>query len=248
MPFESWRDVYHHDLQAAYAPLVAPFLFLIWRALKGAPAGGVVPAAARFVDAYAIFFAVETMLDPIATGPLVRALGLADGWGGTVVLLTFVLLGDFRVFLLVFAVAALASGQSWHALLGRAAAWTLVVPIAAYAIRGAIGAAVPLPANAIWLVYELGFFAMALYLRERWVPGALAEVRVYLRAVTAYVAAYYALWAISDLLIQVAGVDAGWALRIIPNQLYYGFWIPFVLLRFFAPRYQSTNTSVQASR
>ncbi len=29
-------------------------------------------------------------------------------------------------------------------------------------------------------------------------------------------------------IILVFGLDAGWALRVIPNQLYYAFYLPFV--------------------
>ena len=61
-------------------------------------------------------------------------------------------------------------------------------------------------------------------------PPAL---QAYLRAVTAYVAAYYGLWALSDVLI-LAGVEWAWGLRAVPNQLYYAFFVPFVWARFFA--------------
>jgi len=67
------------------------------------------------------------------------------------------------------------------------------------------------------------------------------------RAVLAYAGVYYALWAVSDVLI-LAGVDAAWLLRCVPNQLYYGFTVPFVWWRFFAPSYVATSSSTQASR
>ena len=47
-----------------------------------------------------------------------------------------------------------------------------------------------------------------------------------------YLAAYYGLWAAADVLI-LSGVDAGWPVRLVPNQLYYGFFVPFVWWRFF---------------
>ena len=60
-----------------------------------------------------IVFALETMLDPFVTGPLVRALGIADEparrppcW------CSFVLLGDFRVYLLLFGLLAIARGRA----------------------------------------------------------------------------------------------------------------------------------------
>ena len=49
-----------------------------------------------------------------------------------------------------------------------------------------------------------------------------------------FTAAYYALWLAADVLIVVAGLDLGWALRMVPNQLYYAFWTPFVYFRFFS--------------
>ena len=54
------------------------------------------------------------------------------------------------------------------------------------------------------------------------------ERRRGLQAVAGYVALYYALWALADVLILVFGLDAGWLLRVVPNQLYYAFWLPFV--------------------
>jgi hypothetical protein len=49
------------------------------------------------------------------------------------------------------------------------------------------------------------------------------------------VAAYYGLWAAADVLI-LCGVDAGWPVRLVPNQLYYGFFVPFVWRGFFRGR------------
>ncbi|MGH7856783.1 MAG: hypothetical protein ACREQY_05580, partial [Candidatus Binatia bacterium] len=69
-----------------------------------------------------------------------------------------------------------------------------------------------------------------------WVPAHFAPdrrgARRHLRGALAYVALYYFLWAAADSMI-LAGVDAGWALRVIPNQIYYGFWVPFAYASFF---------------
>ncbi len=235
---ESWSAFYHSDLQSPWLLLVLPALFLLYRAATGRRRGGVLPAAAPFVDAYALLFALQTMLDPIATGPLLRALDLADASGGTAVMLFFVLLGDLRVYLLVFALLAIAAGRSWTSALPTAALWTLAAPLIAYPLNTALRAAAPsLDANSIWLVYELVFVALALGMRARLVPARTPNdaprLRVYLRAMLAYVAVYYGLWASADLLIQFAGVDLGWLLRVVPNQLYYSAWVPFVFWRFF---------------
>jgi hypothetical protein len=50
--------------------------------------------------------------------------------------------------------------------------------------------------------------------------------------VLAFAATYYALWAFADALI-LAGFDAGWALRMLPNQLYYALSVPFVFFAYF---------------
>jgi hypothetical protein len=250
---ESWRQLYQSDLQAVWAVWLVPALFLLHLARTWKrPGPSVEPRAAEFMRAYALVFALETMLDPFAGGPLLRWLGLADGAAATGVMVAFVLLGDFRVFLLVLFLAT-PEPRGLPRVAGAAALWTLVVPLVAVAGEAGLRAlAGDLPSQAIWLVYELAFLAMALVLRGLVVPARVAAERVhlraYLRAVTAYVAAYYALWALADVLIMVGGFEVGWALRILPNQLYYAFYVPLVYGLFFSRRYASTSTATQASR
>jgi hypothetical protein len=254
LSFSTWKELYYSDLQGFYALVVVPVLFLIYRMWRGRPSvAGVLPAGARFVDGYAIIFAIQTILDPLITSLLVRALGITDGAGGTVLLIVFVLLGDFRVYLLVFGLLAIAAGRRWTDGLAVAAAWTTAVPIVAYGANSALHAAVPgLNEDSIWLIYETLFAAVALTLRARLVPArvpaARPGLRAYLRAALLYVAIYYANWVFADLLIQIGGIDAGWLVRVLPNQLYYAFWVPAAFFAFFAPRYQSTRTSTQAAR
>jgi hypothetical protein len=245
-------DFYVSDLQSAYALWPVPLLFLAWLRVRGG-----FPATTRdaaFVRAYATFFAIETVADSLATGPLTKLLGLADTSVGLVVLIVFVLLGDFRV---LFLLQRLAFPQrARERLLAESAAWTLIVPLAALSIRatletlfGALGD------SAIWLIYELCFLALALVLRQvvlpRWVaePGRARRL-AYLRSVATYAAVYYALWATADVLIQVLGLDLGWALRVIPNQLYYAFFVPFAYFRYFASGadHDAASTSAHASR
>jgi hypothetical protein len=253
---ESWRQLYQSDLQGVWAVWIVPALFLLYLGRTWhRPGPSVEPRAAGFMRAYALVFAVETMLDPFAGGPLLRWLGLADGALATSVMVAFVLLGDFRVFLLVLFLAA-PETRVLRRVASEAALWTLVVPVVAVAGEAVLRAlAGDLPSQSIWLVYELAFLAMALVLRGVVVPARMARIapqrsrlRAYLGAVTAYVAVYYALWAVADVLIMVGGFDAGWALRIVPNQLYYAFYVPLVYGLFFSRRYASTSTATQASR
>lgn len=235
--FESYEAFYVSDMQGLYALCVVPLVFLVWRLARGSETRpGAEPVAARFVDAYAIVFALETMLDPIATGPLLRWLG-AEGLGG-IVMIPFVLIGDFRVFLLVFHVAE--PGRGVAGAIGRAAAWTLVVPLVAVAgdqlLRAWLG---PLHPQILWLLYEVAFLALARWLRIRWIPAHVAperpSVRRWLEGLADFVSLYYAFWAAADAVILFAGLDAGWGVRVIPNLLYYGFWVPFAWVTFFSP-------------
>ncbi len=235
----TWKSFYESDLQSVYALLVVPALFLFYRAVRGRPAQSLCPDAAGFVDRYAIVFALETLLDPIATGPLVRMLGLG-GDASTAVLVLFVLLGDFRVYLLVFGLIAILRDRSWVAALPLAAAATCVVPLVAYAFDAALhSVVVGVPANSIWMIYEWLFVAVAFALCTGVVPRQTRphpRLGAYLRALLVYVATYYALWASTDMVIQLAGLDVGWLLRVLPNQLYYSGWVPLVFFTFFSRR------------
>ena len=259
MSFVTWHELYQSDLQSAVAVTIVPLLFLLYlaRTERTAPAG-VVPAAARFMHVWAVTFTVLTIIDPLAGGPLMRLLGLDDAPAATMVTVAFVLLGDFRVYLLLFTLMTYAglrhdtriadpvsaARDALRLVPTRAAITamlaTLLVPIVAVAIDAALRIRDPdLPAQSIWLIYEISFLIVALGLRA-WlvparVPAAEPRLRNYLRAILTYVAVYYGLWATADVII-LAGFDVGWALRMIPNQLYYAFWIPFAYGLFFARR------------
>lgn len=246
-------DFYKSDLQSVYALWPVPLLLLAWLVATGGRRP--TTADARFVHVYTLFFAVETVLDSFATGPLSRLLGIAGTGAGTALLIFFVLLGDFRVLLLLQRLAR--PELTRERLLAESAAWTLVVPLVALSVEQLLASiAGPLGENVIWLLYELSFLGLALWLRQvgvpRWVGDGRPARLAYLRSVATYVALYYALWASADVIIQVLGLDVGWALRVVPNQLYYAFYLPFVYFRFFASEadgdHAATSTSAQASR
>jgi hypothetical protein len=228
----TFLDFYKSDLQSVYALCVVPLLFLAWllfSPVAQAMARG--EAWRRFVYVYCVVFSVETMLDPVATGPFVRWLGAGDTGLGTAILLTFVLLGDFRVYLLIFRLAKLDTRLA--SVIGKAAAWTMIVPVFAFAVDSALHAVRPdLPSQTIWLIYELAFLSIAMWLRtvgiERMTSATTIGIRYGLERIAGYVAVYYALWATADVIIMVLGMDIGWALRVVPNQLYYAFFLPFV--------------------
>jgi hypothetical protein len=231
-----WRQLYESDLLSVYGLLLLPCAFLLHLALS--PRARARPAAggdARFVTLYALGFGVATCLDPLATGPLLRRLA-PGGPAATAVPLLFVLLGDFRVFLLAFHLSDPARRLGRSAAL--AAAWTPAVALSGWgAFQGLRAVSPALPDQALWLCHELAFLALALVLRGRVLPRRCAQgpLREFLRAALLYAIGYYALWAAADALILGAGLDAGWLLRALPNQLYYGLWVPFVYFAFFRP-------------
>ena len=53
-----------------------------------------------------------------------------------------------------------------------------------------------------------------------WHPQVKANP--WMRQVSQFVLLYYGLWATADAIILAAGSDLGFALRVIPNTLYYG--------------------------
>ncbi|MBW2496581.1 MAG: hypothetical protein JRF61_04850 [Deltaproteobacteria bacterium] len=239
MPGTSWHDAYTSDLQSLYGLLVVPLAFLAYRLAAPMEARRAVdPASARFVSGLTLIFAVLTMVDPIATGPLVRSEALAGGSLARAIPIFFVILGDLRVLWLALGVARPERRPSANLVLAVGA--SLIVPVASGLVYLGLGLVVPaLDEHAIWMIYELFFLALCVHAGRRLVARSLGDAPArasYLRALFGYSAAYYALWLTADLLIVVGGLDLGWAIRMVPNQLYYGFWVVFAYTRFFCVR------------
>ena len=236
----SWQGVYQHPLQGLYALLLAPLAFLAWRAASPMDrARAVVPEGAVFVSRLTLFFAGATMVDPICTGPIASLDGIQGTPVATGILFFFVLLGDLRVLLLAIGVAH--PDRSFRQNLGWAAGTTMIVPLVGGGSYFALDLIVPeLHGQWLWMLYEGAFVVLCVVLSRRWLERTLAgaplreEKTAFLRAVFGYSAAYYTLWLTADVLIVVGGLDLGWATRIVPNQLYYAFWVPFVYARFFS--------------
>lgn len=235
----TWKALYESQAMSVWVLVLAPALFLAALASRGFAIGpGVEPYAARWVRGWAIAFAVASIVDPIATGPL--------GWP----LPPFVLLGDYRLFALVLVV--MQPGRPRASALAEGAAWTLVVPfIAGLTYRTLEVLRGPQPEVVLWVVYEIAFALLVVFVIGRVVPARVGlerfAVRRYVRAVLAYVGLYYVLWASADLLVM-AGREWGWGLRIVPNLLYYGGFVPLACLAFFAAPSAASSTSTQAAR
>jgi hypothetical protein len=227
----SWQEFYDAGWQFPWAVMVVPFAFALYRAIAHERRECALdPALAKFVSMWTTLFLVETLLDPLATGPLAQALGeltanprLASNGLGT----AFVVLGDFRVFWLVLRFRAPEQTAQRAALEG--AGLSLIAPT----LAGLAALSEPAP-QAIWLTHELVSLGLAFALARFALPSELTHPRhaAFVRSVLGWMAAYYGLWAAADVLI-LCGVDAGWPVRLVPNQLYYGFFVPFVWWQFF---------------
>ncbi len=190
-----------------------------------AAAGAAVCLARRDLDPsvrrYGLALAVLSGLDAWLTANHVLGIGALPAPIAGVVPLLFVLAGDFRYLLLWEAATpdgALAISPRGVV---RAAALTAIVPVFA---QLATAGREP---RVLFLVYELAFCALTAALL-RWHPNARALPWV--RAVSRFVLLYYGLWATADVILLATGADIGYALRVIPNLLYYGGLIAAIAL------------------
>lgn len=157
--------------------------------------------------------------------------GLTSSWtpltgrAATTAIITFVILGDFRFFVLLGRYArARPSILHWLALPAAAA---FVVPVSAHAIAPTFW---PENTRALFLTYELLFSAMALLVRLGFVPRLpSSNSSRWLARLTSYELAQYGLWATADVLILL-GHDVGFAVRLVPNTMYYVGFVAFAYL------------------
>ena len=150
------------------------------------------------------------MLDPVATGPLLRLDLLANGPATTVIPFFFVLLGDLRVLWLALGVAR--PDRSLASQLLRALGLSLIVPVFAGATYGVTRLLVPeVHSQLLWMLYEAGFLVLCILLSRRWAAQALRDAPAtesYVQALLGFSAAYYVLWLTADLLISSSFITA----------------------------------------
>jgi len=167
---------------------------------------------------YCVGLGLLSGLDAWLTATAPYGIGPLSGAAASAVPLFFVLAGDFRYLLL--ALAATPDGRLPLSTrqLAMAAAWTCLVPLGSQLTLSALPDSLS-SSRVLFLVYELAFFGLAASLASR--HPNLQRAR-WLRDVSRFVMLYYGLWAAADAFLLVTGSDLGFALRLVPNLLYYG--------------------------
>jgi hypothetical protein len=178
------------------------------------------------VHRYAVVLFALSVLDAWLTASHVYGIGALPGGLASAVPIFFVIAGDARYLLFVEAAMPEGAIAITPRALARALPLSLLVPVSALAIATLLGA----PPRVLFLTHELLFCALALALL-RWHPNVRALP--WLRIVTRFVLLYYALWVAADVILLATSADLGFALRVVPNLLYYGGLI--AAIEWFAP-------------
>ncbi|MEE3328850.1 MAG: hypothetical protein VX252_16040 [Myxococcota bacterium] len=183
-------------------------------ALYGIRQRGLHPSMRHFL----IFLTVLSLCDAWLSSHHIYGYGTLSGTAKSVVPLFFVLAGDFRYLILV--TTAQPDGSiRWSARsVVVALALTLVVPLSSQLIMGLLPESQQ-SSRVLFLVYEIEFWLLtwALIL---WHPQIKRSP--WLKTISNLVLIYYGLWATADAFLLATGSDLGFALRVIPNILYYG--------------------------
>lgn len=157
-------------------------------------------------------------LDALFTGPYSPLSGWPAGFtAGTVV---FVILGDARYLVLLQDPSR--SSPAWWLQWVRALLLSAGYSLFAYGVSRTLPPALH-SSRYLFLTYELGFMVLLLGLR-RLVPLASdPRVRRAQRLLTRFEFVQYGLWVTADLWLLFGGAaaDLGYALRLLPNALYY---------------------------
>lgn len=209
-----YQSVWQHPLLLWLAPIV--FFFVLAKKRH---------ASDPFLFQYFWWFTFLTILDPLMTGPVLQ-LSQAPSWVAQVVSIFFVVLGDLRFFALVehYGHPGPPGGRSrWTSALLLA----LLVPVLQAVLIEMFEESFS-NVRMTYLVYEVMFFIVAavfrfVVLRKRTIRS---DTKNWLGVLCHYVMLYYGLWAAADVLI-LSGYDLGFGLRVVPNLLYYGLFLPF---------------------
>lgn len=206
-----YDSAFHHPL-AAYAFGILTLVFLARRL--------------GFLYGYVAVFLVTILADATVTGALSPIPVGTRTYTAFSVL--FIILGDFRYFLLLERVAR--PEVPFATVFVRALATSLVLPV----VTGLMTRFIPgMGENdrVLYLVYEAGAALLVLALDRYRLASSTAspDERRFVHGASLLFAGLYVGWAFCDAVI-LGGFEVGHVLRIVPNVLYYGVFVLFVLL------------------
>lgn len=170
------------------------------------------------VRRYSLGLGLLSLLDAWLTSDHIPGVGSLPASVAGLVPLFFVLAGDLR-FLLVVTGAEPSGRLGWNGRnVAQAVGLTLVVPIFTQVVLSVLPAEMDQP-RVMFLIYEMSFVVLTLMLL---VAHPTLRTLPWARRVGRFVAGYYSLWALADAIILGLHSDLGFALRVVPNVLYYG--------------------------
>jgi hypothetical protein len=212
----------------SYAEFYDSFLqhpLLLWAAaLSGLALALSRRGVSRSVRRFCVALTALSVLDAWLTTTSVPGVGPLTGAASSLVPLTFVLIGDFRYFFFIESARSDGTLSLNAGVFARSFAWTLVTPLVTQLAITASGSDDP---RILFLAYEMLFVFLSIGIFALYLPRHSGALR-WARRVTLYVIGYYALWAGADAIILTSGADAGFLLRVLPNALYYGGFVPVV--------------------
>ena len=185
-------------------------------------------------------FALEIAADAWLTGPWSPMAATSTSLAQAVGVL-FVILGDLRYFVLLERYREPRRAGVHVAV--RAVGWSLLVPLASQLAMRAAPALFEEP-RAVYLVYELLFVALLTALRALVAPSR--DANAWIARLATFELVQYVLWATADvvLLARSDDSDVGFAIRIIPNLMYYALFL--VLVTVTLPRAPHARRSSRA--
>jgi hypothetical protein len=185
-----------------------------------------------FFTGWVVLFTIEILFDAFMTGTSsmwpTSSLMLAIMWAA-------LLAGDYRYWLLIIRYFDQPDARPSTTTRFGVYIVTFLINCLAGSLSSFI---VPQEADAdgmsqVFFAYEVTFVAIAVVVRvfllPRWLKKAPSSIRAWLYRATIFQILQYVLWASADVIV-LQGYDAGWALRIVPNVMYYGLFVPFMAL------------------
>jgi hypothetical protein len=189
-----------------------------------------------FLTAYLSIFTIEIVADALHAGSWSPMQLLGSEWAGPIALV-FVLLGDFRYFLLVERYAFRPDAKPRDATVPKAVLTAILFLLVAGFTELAARELLPPVFDSgepSYLAWEVPFILLAVLLRAVILPRRLAlaprAVRTWLLQITNLEILTYGLWIVADVL-TLTGHTWGFLLRTVPNLLYYVVFLLFVAWR-----------------